>query len=483
MFVESISLTSQPLFSHLLHTSGFSSLYIYTNLSSYGLIGLSHLLKLSLNLPISQYYRHRFSQQIQESAYLGEKRDIERILSLLVRFDREESEYIAEDMRDESLIGVVDRVYQSLFSSGTSEESAYERVLKHLEIEVLWYGEGGETEPNRGQVSTRAVYCPLYKRRSLMGVLIHERDEEAEESEQWCFPIAYEKMYTREEDEQRVWGEMIRQLEMMVRSTNARLNKTSVLKYERALKCANTLITARKAPESLHDTVKSLYGPILCDVCNRKTHKGEALTCGLHYSCSSHIVQGRKDCHICVQGREIEEDEGLIMLREGREVNYAQDGQLSEIEVSLQESSALPQCNICERNPPISLCACACLECWSAYLSTYVILPPVLSCLLCRKQVQIRDIELHVEGVVLRECLECKKSCVEGNLVSAGCRKGCKYCWLCVEQVVIDANRSCARCKLICAQCNRNRDSALLSLPCGHDVHSTCLRHNKCPLC
>lgn len=472
MLAEVISLTSQPLFSPVLFQYGFTQLYIYSDVSPFGFIGLSHMLKLSLPLPISQFFRVNLETALMQLCPQGGK-DIEALREIVQGWELQEVGHFWQEMREPGVVRTIDRAYTALFQAAGRDS---EEVLRLLGVAVLWFPGETRKAPERQQPATRALYCPLYTKGQQSGVLVHRKDLHVNRQDQWYFPIAYDEVYVYQTQKEAVYCQLVSLLSQLAAKTAAHIPKAAPLKAESVLKAANRLIAAKKADLDLSSRVEGLYGR-LCHVCNRLSAV-VPLACAVHFSCPQHLGKGSRDCHLCVRTQREEEDPPSVPLTPSPQPT------LHNIIIDLVPASTDPICEVCRRRGeiPLCLCPCLCTACWQAYLATYCVMPRTVKCLLCGKDAVSREVA-KIVSIQLENCVKCGNSCPLASLTSTNCRKNCRLCLLCSSEATmsLDQWNRCEYCPKQC--CEKPFSGALLSLPCGHDVHSRCLRAGKCPFC
>lgn len=466
MLAEEISLTCQPLFSPVLAQYGFTQLFLYSDISSYGCIGLSHMLKLSLSLPISQFFRVNLETALMQLCPQGSK-EIEALRELVQDWEVQESGCFWQQIRDYRVVKTIDRAYTTLLQAGDSEET-----LRLLGVSVLWFsGEAVE----RQQSASRALYCPVYSQGPNMGVLIHRKDLQASRQDQWFFPIAYDSVYVYQTQKEAVYCHLVALFSQLAANTAAHIHKAAPLKAESALKAATRLVAAQKAAADLVPRVQGLYGR-LCHVCNRLSNVVE-LTCKVHFSCPKHLARDCRDCHLC----------GLKPVPSFAPPPLPPSSlpaELPNIIIDLVPASTVPVCQVCLRRGELQVqpCSCLCKACWKAYMATYCLLPPLVKCLRCGKDASSREVAKEVK-IQVGNCAKCGNLCTLSSLIATNCRKNCQLCLLCSPEVpiLLDEWSRCPHCPKQC--CDKPFSGTLLALPCGHDIHNRCLNAGQCPFC
>lgn len=481
MLSEVRSLTTPPLFSSVLLHYDFIELYLYPSLSDWGLIGLAHMLKLSLPLPISEFFRVNLETAMMQLCPQGGEA-IEALRGLIQGWEQQDAGYFLHQIRDPKVVATIEKAYTELFSA-----TDYESALRLLGISVLWFTGEKRKALVRDQPATRALYCTLYKRGKQRGLLVHRKDLQVSKEDQWYFPIAYDEIYAYQTQKDEVHRELVSTLSQLVSLTKARISKASPLTAEHVLISAQRLVSSQKAV-GLVPVVRGLFGR-QCHVCNKLTREVVLLTCQVHSSCPGHLERGNRECHLCEKDEEVSLAPSLDSLQIVAPVPplaaLPQPPDLNTIIIDIAPALSGPICKVCLRRGETipKACPCLCKACWKRYLTTYCILPTHVKCLLCEENPDSRVIARTL-SIKLENCANCKSLCLASSLLPTNCRKMCKLCMLCNSQprIQLDANNRCAYCPKQCCeeQCSAE---ALCSLPCGHDVHSRCLRSGKCPFC
>ena len=481
MLSEVRSLTTPPLFSSILLHYDFTELYLYPTLSDKGLIGLAHMLKLSLPLPISEFFRVNLETAMMQLCPGGGEA-LEALRGLIQGWEQQGTGYFWQQIRDPKVVETIEKAYTELFSA-----TNYESALRLLGISVLWFT--GETPEAlvRDQPATRALYCTLYRRGKQRGVLVHRKDLQVSKEDQWYFPIAYDEIYAYQTQKDEVHRELVSTLSQLVSLTKAHIAKASLLKAEQVLLSAQCLVNSRKAA-GLVPVVQGLFGR-QCHVCNGLTREVVPLTCQVHYSCPGHLKREGRECHLCERREEVPLVLSVDSLHTVSEIPplavLSQPPDLNTNIIGNGPAFTDSVCQVCLRRGETipKACPCLCKACWMRYLATYCVLPTPVKCLLCEKNADSRAIAKAL-SMNLDICAKCKRLCVAASLLPINCRKMCKLCILCNSQprIPLDSSNRCAYCPKQCCEEQRSGE-AFCSLPCGHDVHSRCLRSGKCPIC
>jgi hypothetical protein len=481
MLAEVRSLTTPPLFSSILQHYDFAELYLYPTLSDHGLIGLAHMLKLSLPLPISGFFRVNLETAMMQLCPQGGEA-IEALRGLIEGWEQQDAGYFWRQLRDPKVVETIEKVYTELFSA-----TDYESALRLLGISVLWFTGETRNALARDQPATRALYCTLFKRGKQRGVLVHRKDLQVSREDQWYFPIAYDEIYAYQTQKDEVHRELVSTLSQLVSLTKAHIPKASPLKAEQVLLSAQRLVNSEKAA-GLVPVLHGLYGR-QCHVCNKLTWEVVQLDCQVHYSCHGHLERGERECHLCEKREEevslVPSMDYLQTVSQVPPLTLSQPPDLNTIIIDIAPAFTDFVCKVCLRRGETlpKACSCLCKACWIRYLSTYCVLPTTVKCLLCEKDANSK-VMAKTLSISLETCVNCKSLCPESSLSSTNCRKMCKLCILCSSQPSkpLDANNRCAYCPKQCCDEQLGRE-AFCSLPCGHDVHNRCLRSGKCPIC